>query len=155
MKIYVYPTDLDWFNYLARRPGTDEVNFWRPGGVQPFTQLKVGEILLFKLNGAVNKIAGGGVFLNFSLQSIATAWDAFGDKNGVPDFARFRATLAQHKDDDPSRNIGCVVLIDPVFLPCADWIDPPDDYQKNLPSGRAFDATTRSGRRKRPALIST
>ena len=147
MKIYVYPTDLDWFTYLSQRPNTDEVNFWRPGGIQPFRQLATGEILLFKLKGAVNKIAGGGVFLRFSLQSIAAAWDAFGDKNGLPDFSRFRETLAKHKEDDPNRSIGCVMLVDPVFLPREKWIDPPDDYQKNLTQGKAFDAATGSGRR--------
>jgi len=39
------------------------------------------------------------------------------------------------------------MLVDPVFLPREKWIDPPDDYQKNLTQGKAFDATTGSGRR--------
>ena len=146
MKIYVYPTDAAWFDYLSRRSNTDEVNFWRPGGKQPFTQLSTGEILLFKLKGAINKIAGGGVYLRFSFQSIAAAWDAFGDKNGAPAFDRFRELLAIHGADDPSRTIGCVVLVDPVFLPRASWIDPPGDYERNSPQGMAFNAESGSGR---------
>lgn len=147
MKIYVYPTDRDWFEYLSRRPNTDEVNFWRPGGVQPFRQLQTGELLLFRLKGRINKIAGGGVFLRFSLQSITAAWSAFGDKNGLPDYETFRATLAKHKEDDPSRSIGCVVLLDPVFLPSEAWIAPPSDLGLNNPQGMAFDASAGSGRR--------
>lgn len=147
MKIYVYPTDSEWFDYLSDRPHTDEVNFWRPGGKQAFTQLAPGELLLFKRKGKLNRIAGGGVFLQFGMQSIADAWKAFGDKNGRPDFQQFRVALAKHGEDDPDRPIGCVVLINPVFLPREDWIETPADFPMSSPQGTAYDATKGTGRR--------
>jgi putative restriction endonuclease len=32
MKAFVGVTDNDWFNFLSRLQGIDEVNFWQPGG---------------------------------------------------------------------------------------------------------------------------
>ena len=146
MKIYVYPTDEKWFRYLDARPGLDEVNFWQPGGNRAFTGLNSGELLLFRLKNPVNRIAGGGVFVRSGLFSIAAAWDAFGDKNGRPNYQDFRDTLAQYKDDNPERDIGCIVLAGPVFLPRAEWIDVPSDFPLNAVQGKAYDATSGTGR---------
>ena len=32
MKGFVGVTDNDWFEFLSKQPGIDEVNFWQPGG---------------------------------------------------------------------------------------------------------------------------
>jgi hypothetical protein len=44
MSLYVYPTDHDWFDFLTRQPGIDEINFWQPGGKQRFTRLEPGDL---------------------------------------------------------------------------------------------------------------
>ncbi|GAB6172200.1 hypothetical protein JCM15765_16780 [Paradesulfitobacterium aromaticivorans] len=63
MKIFVGVTDGNWYNYLAYcRP--DEVNFWQPGGKQPFKAIGLNDLFLFKLHSPLNYIAGGSFFRN-------------------------------------------------------------------------------------------
>jgi hypothetical protein len=47
---YVGLTDRDWFNFLSRRAGLDEVNFWQPRASTTFAALKPGEPFLFTLD---------------------------------------------------------------------------------------------------------
>ena len=35
MRFFVGITDRDWFDFLSRLKGLDEVNFWQPSGQQP------------------------------------------------------------------------------------------------------------------------
>jgi len=61
MKFYVGITDLSWYSYLAdQKP--DEVNFWRPSGLDTFRAVEPGEPFLFKLHSPRNFIVGGGFF---------------------------------------------------------------------------------------------
>lgn len=125
MKIYIGNTAWQWFDFLRTRNAGEEANFWQPGGQRDFSALTEGEVFLFRLKSPINKIAGGGVFLSGSRLPLATAWEAFGEKNGVESLEALRAVIAQYRrepsvyDDTP---IGCVVLLDPVFLPEDDWI---------------------------------
>jgi putative restriction endonuclease len=146
MRLYVYPTDPKWFDFLARRSDVDEVNFWQPGGSHAFSRLEPGELLLFRLKAPINRIAGGGVFVRASLMPMPLAWEVFGHKNGLPTFGDFRAALERYKSGDPNRLIGCIALADPVFLPRSEWIEVPGDYHPNLVQGKVFDATIGSGR---------
>lgn len=150
MNVYVYATDRSWFEFLREQPGRDEVNFWRPGGEQPFRQLSPGELLLFRLRTPVNAIAGGGTFTHFSFAPVIKAWEAFGIKNGTPDLESLLAIIARHKRLErpqwaATANIGCIVLTDPFFLPNEKWIPVPEDYQVNSPQGQRFDAAHGSG----------
>jgi putative restriction endonuclease len=82
MTTYVGLTDRDWFNFLSRRAGLDEVNFWQPSASTTFVALKLGEPLLFKLTAQQlyhwrRVFSPTGTRLPLSL-----AWDAFGQKNG-------------------------------------------------------------------------
>lgn len=150
MRIFVYPTDLDWFRFLRARCPLDEVNFWQPGGSRAFTGLEPGELFLFRLKSPVNKIAGGGVFSHGSVFPLNAAWDAFGEKNGTPDFPHLFAKIEEYRSsrgletfaDSP---IGCIILASPFFLHERDWIDVPADYHPNLVQGKGFDATTGTG----------
>jgi putative restriction endonuclease len=116
MYVYVYPTDRDWFDFLRSHPDLDEVNFWRPGGVQPFNLLKPGDLLLFRLKSPIDKIAGGGVYVHFSIYPVGLAWEAFGIKNGAPDERAFDGRIARYKglpnaDALPQdARIGCIIL---------------------------------------------
>lgn len=152
MKVYVYPTDPDWYSFLSRQPHLDEVNFWRPGGQQRFSQLDPGDLLLFRLRSPKNAIAGGGTYTHFSFAPLAQVWDAFGIKNGTPDYDSFLRLIARHKKlgDIPERAatsiIGCIVLSNPFFLPQERWVTVPQDYPVNSPQGYRYDTTANSGR---------
>ena len=117
MKIYVYPTDRQWFDFLRQRTILDEINFWQPGGGRAFSQLQPGELFLFRLKSPVDRIAGGGFYLHSSVLPLGLAWDAFEEKNGTPDFATFRRLIASYKKVSPPEQlpldsmIGCIVRL--------------------------------------------
>ena len=82
MKFYVGVTDNDWFKFLSQhRP--DEVNFWRPSGINTFRAIELGALFLFKLHSPINYIVGGGFFITYSILLLSLAWEAFGEKNGA------------------------------------------------------------------------
>jgi len=93
MRLFVGVTDNNWFNFLSRLPsasgaGLDEVNFWLPSP-ESFQALAPGELFLFKLHrtaetGNKDLIAGGGIFVSYSILPLSLAWQAFGEKNGAP-----------------------------------------------------------------------
>lgn len=152
MKLYIYPTDLDWFEFLSGQPGIDEVNFWRPGGKSPFNQLQPGDLFLFRLKSPINKIGGGGFFLHSSIFPANAAWEAFGIKNGTSDFSHFISKIAKFKGfESPARMpsdvpIGCIALMAPFFLSRHQWIDLPPDYPKHAQMGKSYDAESGVGR---------
>lgn len=152
MNVYVYPTDRDWYQFLSMRPGIDEVNFWRPGGRMAFKQLKPGDLFLFRLGAPDNAIAGGGTFTHFSFAPLMQSWEAFGIKNGTPDFSTFARLVARYKDIDPNSTdvswatIGNIILTLPFFLAPSERFAIPADYQVNSPQGQRFDASHGSGK---------
>lgn len=151
MNVYVYPTDKDWFDFLASRPDIDEVNFWRPGGVQEFRQLDPGDLLLFRLKSPINRIAGGGVYVHFSIYPLGLAWEAFDVRNGAPSEDSFKARIARYKgvpniaDLREDATIGCIILQAPFFLPEDAWIDVPASYPPNSTQGMRYDASSGDG----------
>ena len=90
MRIFVGVTDKNWFTLLSSRSNTDEVNFWRPSPNATFKALDTGELFLFKLHSPDNFLVGGGFFVKFQQLPVNTAWDAFGDANGVGSLAEMR-----------------------------------------------------------------
>jgi putative restriction endonuclease len=152
LNVYVYPTDRDWFDFLRTRPELDEVNFWRPGGEQAFRQLNTGDLLLFRLKSPIDKIAGGGVYVHFSIYPVGLAWEAFGVKNGAADERAFDERIARYKGlagaDALTQDarIGCIILQAPFFLPEQLWTDVPPDYPRNSTQGMRFDSATGSGK---------
>ena len=149
MNVYVYPTDREWFQFLSREQSVDEVNFWRPGGRQAFRQLNPGDLFLFRLGKPDDAIVGGGTYTHFSFASIQQVWDAFGRKNGSPDYETFRRLIAKYKDLESAPDqiaattIGCIVLTAPFFLPRERWLRVPVEYGTHNQQGRRFDAGTR------------
>ena len=152
MNVYVYPTDREWFDFLRSRPGIDEVNFWRPGGQQAFRQLQAGDLLLFRLKSPLNRIAGGGVYVHFSIYPVGLAWEAFGAKNGAPSEEEFKERIVRYKGlGDVTRlredaTIGCIILHAPFFLPEDLWVDVPATYPRNSTQGMRYDASHGDGR---------
>ncbi|MDB4913759.1 MAG: Restriction endonuclease [Gemmatimonadetes bacterium] len=149
MNVYVYPTDLKWFKYLAARPHLDEVNFWQPGGGHVFNRLVPGDLFLFRLKSPANMITGGGVFAHASTYPVDLAWQAFGEKNGTPTLEALRELIARYKrvpslSLEGDARIGCIIIQEPFFLPESEWISLPDDYHLNLVQGKRFDASSAS-----------
>ena len=145
MKLFVGVTNNDWFHYHdARKP--DEVNFWRPRSQSDFKALQPGDIFLFKLHSPLDYIAGGGIYVRHSFLPLHLAWQAFGDKNGVPDFKTFeRAILAHRKPDEMNQQLGCTILVEPFLWPRNQWIPIPSDWSKNIVSGKSYELKTSAG----------
>lgn len=149
VKAYVAVTDSDWFYFLSRQPGIDEVNFWKPGGTGGFVALALGGPLLFKLHWPENFIVGGGFFASFSRLPVSIVWETFGIKNGAATYAEMRARIEGYRRMAPSPRedftIGNIILQDPFFLPRERWIPAPADFSKNVVQGKGYDLTTGEG----------
>lgn len=147
MKFWVGVTDKDWFEFLrARAP--DEVNFWQPSGKPLAAFLEPGTPFLFKLHAPNNFIVGGGFFVRFSALPAQLAWQAFGENNGVVNYASLRRRVEQYRDigrGDPT--IGCNVLNQPFFWRNEDWIPVPQSWAPNIVRGKTFDTDEADGLR--------
>jgi putative restriction endonuclease len=147
MRFWVGVTDKAWYEALRRR-NPDEVNFWQPSARRLAEFLEPGVPFLFKLHAPDNFIVGGGFFVRFSALPARLAWEAFGDKNGVSDYAELRARIARYRSEmrgDPE--IGCNILNGPFFLEEQDWIPVPDTWASNIVRGRTFDTEESDGLR--------
>jgi putative restriction endonuclease len=146
-------TDSDWYRHLRDLSSLgqlDEVNFWRPSAAA-FHALERGEILLFKLHAPHNLIVGGGFFSHTSMLPVATAWEIFGQANGVATAGELLTRLRKL-----SRNPGmgltdpitCIVLSEPFFLPPEAEIPcPPELFPRNIVTGKNFDGEAGAGLR--------
>jgi putative restriction endonuclease len=147
MKLYVGVADNDWFRFLAEA-NPDEVNFWRPGGGS-FRAVKPGSPFLFKLHSPLNCIAGGGFLVSYSLLPLSLAWEAFGEKNGAPDFSTFHERVSQYRSSRgtmrPDPEIGCIVLVQPFFFSEEDWIPVPENWHPNIVQGKTYDMREPAG----------
>lgn len=146
MKYFVAVTDKDWFRNLAGLE-PDEVNFWRPGQT-PFRALDVGGLLLFKLHAPDHYIVGGGYFLRYSALPVSLAWDAFAIKNGVSDLREFLARIRKYRPEatrEPDPTIGCIILLQPFFLPEDKWVPVPENWPMNAVQGKSYDTKEMEG----------
>ena len=148
MKFWVGVTDKTWFEFLRGR-ATDEVNFWQPTPKALAAFLEPGLPFLFKLHAPINCIVGGGFFVRFSALPARVAWDAFGEKNGVPDYLALRRRIEQYRAmpirGDPE--IGCNILNAPFFFAERDWIPIPEDWARNIVRGKTYDSAEPAGLR--------
>lgn len=143
--IFVGVTDNAWFKFLRERK-PDEVNFWRPSG-QPFKALQPGGLFFFKLHAPHNKLAGWGVFIGFRQLPLKLAWDAFGEKNGVPSLEQFqRRIMGYRRDKDPNPTIGCIMLAQPIFHEETDWVDQPRSWSGSIVVGKGYEGGSGDGR---------
>ena len=145
MRYWVGVTDKEWFTQL-RRQRPEEVNFWQPSPSVPTSLLQSGVPFLFKLHYPDNYIVGGGFFVRFSVLPARLAWEAFGEKNGVADYATLRRRIQHFRGPiagDPE--IGCNLLCQPFFFEESDWIKAPASWSANIVRGKTFDTGTRDG----------
>lgn len=144
MRFFVGITDRDWFDFLSRVNGLDEINFWQPSGQQKFRALQIGEPFLFKLHSPDDYVVGGGFFSHFTILPASIVWQAFGEKNGAPTEEEMRSRIARYRRaPNPSAGddyqIGCILLESPFFFDRTDWIPLPD-WKREIVRGRGYDS---------------
>jgi putative restriction endonuclease len=144
VRFFVGITDRDWFEFLSRLNGLDEVNFWQPSGQQQFRALQIGEPFLFKLHSPDDYIVGGGFFSHFTILPASVVWQAFGTKNGAQTEEEMRSRVARYRRAaNPSTaddyQIGCILLESPFFFDRADWIPLPE-WKRAIVRGRGYDS---------------
>lgn len=146
VNLFIANTDNGWFDFLASEPNLKEVNFWWPGEMG-FRAIQPGELLVFRLKRPRNKIGGFGVFSNHSLLPVQLAWDSFGRANGVSSFEKLRNAIAEYRNDTvgPMTNIGCTILVEPVFLPPNLWFDLPMSWSQSIQRGKLYSTTNSEG----------
>lgn len=145
MRFFVGVTNDSWFNFLAEHQ-PDEVNFWRPKSQMDFKAIQSGDFFLFKLHSPLNFIAGGGIFVRHSFLPLPLAWQAFGPKNGVPDYKTFERRILDHRThEELSKQLGCTILTQPFFWPRDQWIPMPPDWKNNIVTGKGYDTASPEG----------
>jgi len=148
MKFYLGVTDNNWYNFLARQ-NSENVNFWRPGGLTPFKILASGAPFLLKLKSPVNAIGGIGFFSSYTSLPVSIAWDVFGKDNGCNSLAELQRMILQYKENKTNSNpvIGCIVLTNPIFFDKQDWIPMQDDWNRSIVQGKSYATDTEVGQR--------
>ena len=155
MKGLIAPTDFDWFRKLSSIKNLDEVNFWQPAGHRPLKSLSPGDPFFFKLKKPHDAIGGFGTFVRTCASPALFAWDAFGEKNGVGSYEEllnrcitYRKKLKMaplEPGQDPE--IGCVMIVQPVFFKESEWIPQPRDWKPNTITPTYYDLTKGEGER--------
>ncbi len=155
MKAMVLVTDWNWFQFLSRQASIDEVNFWQPAGPRPPKGLSVGTPVFFKHHKEQGGgICGVGFFASFSSSEVWLAWEAFGQKNGTPDYASFKRLIGGRlrklkKTVAPldGHVIGCIMLAEPVFLAASEWIEGPEDWSDEIVKRKDYELDSGEGKR--------
>lgn len=145
--LYVANTDNDWFDFLSSRGAITEVNFWRPSA-QEFHAIQSGELLVFRLKSPRNRIGGFGVLSSSSVLPLQVAWETFKEANGAGSYEDLRTAIAGLRADHhagPATNIGCRVLVDPVFFPADVWVNLPESWAKNIVGGKRYSTESSDG----------
>jgi len=147
VKLFVANTDNTWFDFLSSELNINEVNFWWPGEMA-FRAIDPGELLVFRLKSPRNKIGGFGVFNNHMPLPIQLAWESFGRANGVASFESLRSAIAAYRGGQPvgpMANIGCTILVEPVFLPRDLWFDLPPSWSQSIQRGKVYSTDKAEG----------
>lgn len=123
MKFWVGVTDFDWFEFLRTR-NPDEVNFRQPLSRPLATFLEPGVPFLFKLHSPRDFIVGGGFFVRFSALPARLAWEVFGDKNGVTDYAELTRRNERYRGQPIRRDLKLCHGHQPQTVPTGDLPHP-------------------------------
>jgi putative restriction endonuclease len=144
-------TDYGWYEHLVRLP-LSEVNFWRPSDRHQFSAPDFSP-LFFKLKAPHRAIVGFGYFVKWSSLPPWLAWESFGEGNGVANLVAFEQRLAEirgrirYRPTGLTANIGCILLVSPVFFAKDAWIAQPADWRDRTVSSAAYDLSVGEGRR--------
>lgn len=150
MRGHILNTDFDWYQSLRAQRNLDEVNFWRPG--RQGVRAERGTPMIFKLKSPQNAICGFGFFSRYQRIPLWQAWEIFGTANGVATEHELLARLTRIANRnaiefaiDPQ--IGCIVVVQPVFFDPDEWVQPPADWSPNIVATKTYDLAVGEGRR--------
>lgn len=144
-------TDSGWYEFLATRH-VPEVNFWTPSDRRRFSAPEFSPFF-FKLKAPHRAIAGFGYFVKWSSLPAWLAWECFGEGNGCASLREFEARLAgirtriRYVPSGPVANIGCILIVQPVFFAREAWIPQPRDWHDRTVSSESYDLTSGEGLR--------
>ena len=145
-------TDHGWYTFLSARPHLTEVNFWTPSARRQF-RAEPFSPFLFKLKAPHNAICGFAFFAQYSPLPDWAAWESFEEGNGCASFAamheRIKGIRARIRYDEAtgSDEIGCIQLVQPVFLPPDEWVPQPSDWHPRTQTHVKYDLASGEGRR--------
>jgi len=77
---WIGDTDDEWFAFLARRPGIEEVGFWRAGGKTVFEAPMPGETFRFKPCAPQNYRASDTLFTQRSIMGVSLSCEGLGEE---------------------------------------------------------------------------
>lgn len=144
-------TDFGWYDFLSRRI-VPEVDFWTPSDRRRFAAPEFSPFF-FKLKAPYRAIAGFGFFARWSSLPPWLAWECFGEGNGCATLAELEQRLSDIRERihyvarGPIANIGCILLVQPVFFLRDAWIPQPSDWRDRTVSSQSYDLTAGEGRR--------
>jgi putative restriction endonuclease len=147
INLFIGNTDNAWFDFLSTEANLTEVNFWWPGEMA-FRAIQPGELFVFRLKSPRNKIGGFGVFSSNSPLPIQMAWETFGRANGVSSLEALQNAIAEYRTNvvvGPATNIGCTVLVEPIFFPPHLWIDLPPSWAGSIQRGKRYSTGDEEG----------
>lgn len=150
MKGYIGNTDFQWYDFLRQQGGLEEVNFWQPSGQRGFHAIPSGAPFFFRLKVPHNAIAGYGYLSRHEVAPSSVAWESFGVANGAPDFATMRRRIQKYrraKEGHEDYEIGCLMVLRPVFFPESAWVREPADWSPNIVQGKTIDLASPEGTR--------
>jgi putative restriction endonuclease len=144
-------TDFDWYTFLLAA-GPAEVNFWAPSDRRRFAADHFSPFF-FKLKAPHRAICGFGYFARWISLPDWLAWECFGVGNGAASLAALRGRIGDirrrigYVSKGDLDNIGCTLLVQPVFFPREAWVPQPADWPERTLSTMRYDLTVGEGRR--------
>ena len=144
-------TDFGWYAHLRSHPGLEEVNFWKPSSARGFNA-PLFSPFLFKLKAPYNAICGFGYFARYVSLPDWLAWDTFGEGNGCDSLQELRERIRRIRDrirfaGPPHAEIGCILIVQPIFLSESDWVRQPADWHARTVSDKRYDLSAGEGAR--------
>ncbi len=144
-------TDYGWYEFLAARK-PHEVNFWTPSPRRRFNADPFSPFF-FKLKSPHNAICGFAHFFEWTTLPDWLAWQCFGEGNGCRSFDEMRERIhrlrqgIRYEPTGPLDEIGCILLLHPVFFPPEDWVKQPSDWKVRIQVSKQYDLDTGEGAR--------
>lgn len=144
-------TDYDWYELLRNQQGLEETNFWKPSATRAF-HADAFSPFIFKLRAPHNAICGFGFFARYSRLLVWLAWECFGIGNGCESLAEMRERIGRIRDRTgykgaAAAEIGCVLIVQPVFFPPEFWVRPPENWPVRTQADKKYDLTVGEGAR--------
>src|SRR5262245_24525660 len=102
---------------------------------------------LFKLRSPYNAICGFGFFARYSRLPDWLAWECFDIGNGCTSLVEMRQRIGAirerigYKSVSSAAEIGCILIVQPVFFPLEKWLPAPKDWPVRTQSDKKYDLT--------------